>query len=236
MRQRSTKVRLGLAAAVCLSLVAAACGSDDDGDSADTTAAPPVATEAGSRRHDTRDHRGGPGDLGSRDIGGIDRARRGDVRGAHRQLSGRHDRGARRRCTGQDRLHRPANRAVGRIRRHRSRHEGVLRQDQRRGRRRRRPPDRGHHQGRRVRPGEISTCRPRGARGRQDLRLGVPDRYAERGRHAAVVRRRLCATGARRHRLPRLGRSRELPMDNRRHPLVHRRGEGLGGVHQGEVP
>jgi ABC-type branched-subunit amino acid transport system substrate-binding protein len=46
MRQRSTKVRLGLAAAVCLSLVAAACGSDDDGDSADTTAAPPVATEA----------------------------------------------------------------------------------------------------------------------------------------------------------------------------------------------
>ncbi|MDP9465296.1 MAG: ABC transporter substrate-binding protein [Actinomycetota bacterium] len=45
MRQRSTRVRLGLAAAVCLSLVGAACGDDDDGASA-TTAAAPAATEA----------------------------------------------------------------------------------------------------------------------------------------------------------------------------------------------
>jgi branched-chain amino acid transport system substrate-binding protein len=47
MRQRSTRIRLGLAAAVCLSLGVAACGSDDDdADSSATSAAPPAATEA----------------------------------------------------------------------------------------------------------------------------------------------------------------------------------------------
>jgi ABC-type branched-subunit amino acid transport system substrate-binding protein len=40
------KVRLGLAAAVCLSLVAAACGSDDNSGSSATSAAAPLATEA----------------------------------------------------------------------------------------------------------------------------------------------------------------------------------------------
>ncbi|HEY7628386.1 MAG TPA: ABC transporter substrate-binding protein [Ilumatobacteraceae bacterium] len=45
MRQRSTRTRLGLAAALCLPLIAAACGSDDNGGSA-TSAAAPTTTEA----------------------------------------------------------------------------------------------------------------------------------------------------------------------------------------------
>ena len=46
MRQRSTRARLALAGAVCLSLVGAACGSDDDGGSSDTTPAAPASTAA----------------------------------------------------------------------------------------------------------------------------------------------------------------------------------------------
>ena len=83
-----------------------------------------------------------------------------------------------------------------------------------------------------LRPGEVGTCRAGGARGRQDLRLGVPDRYAERGRHAATPRRRMCATSTRRHRLPELGRPGKLPVDDRWHSVVHGRVPGLGGVHQ----
>jgi branched-chain amino acid transport system substrate-binding protein len=45
MRKSSTTARFGLAAAVCLSLVAAACGDDDEGSSA-TSEAAPVSTEA----------------------------------------------------------------------------------------------------------------------------------------------------------------------------------------------
>lgn len=45
MRQRSTTTRLGLAAAVCVSLIAAACGSDDN-TSTPSSAAAPEATEA----------------------------------------------------------------------------------------------------------------------------------------------------------------------------------------------
>ena len=111
----------------------------------------------------------------------------------------------------QDRLHRAADRSVGRIRRHRSGHEGVLRQDQRRGRRRRRSPDRGDHQGRCIRSGQVGTGRSGSARRRQDLRLSVPGRHAERRRHAAAPRRRVCATGTRRHWLPAWGDPANFP-------------------------
>ena len=51
-----------------------------------------------------------------------------------------------------------------------------------------------------------------------------------------LLRRRLRAAGAGRHRLPELGRSGQLPVDHGRHPVLHGRGERLDRVHQGEVP
>ena len=105
----------------------------------------------------------------------------------------------------------------------------------RRGRRRR-PPDRGHHQGRRLRSGQVGARR---AGGHSRATRSSP-------RCSRSVRRTWPAPGSctptracrKRSSAPasRLGRPDQLPVDDRRHPVVHRRGEGLGGVHQGEVP
>ena len=85
-------------------------------------------------------------------------------------------------------------------------------------------------------PARSAPGRAGGHRGRRHLRLGVPGRHAERRRHPPAARRRLRPAGAGRHRLPELGRPGQLAVDDRRHPVVHRRGGGLDRLHRGEVP
>ena len=64
------------------------------------------------------------------------------------------------------------------------------------------------------------------------FQIGTPNVAGTRQLHAdACVPQALVGTG-----FPAWGDPAELPVDNRRHPVVHRRGQGLGGVHQGEVP
>ena len=64
------------------------------------------------------------------------------------------------------------------------------------------------------------------------FQIGTPNVAGTRQLHAdACVPQALVGTG-----FPAWGDPQQLPVDDRRHPVVHRRGEGLGRVHQAEVP
>ena len=77
-------------------------------------------------------------------------------------------------------------------------------------------------------PAKSAPAVQEATRGRPGVRLGLPDRHAERRRHPAALRRRLRAAGSGRHGLPELGRSCQLPVDHGRHPVVHGRSRTCG--------
>ena len=225
MTRRSTRIRGVLAAAVSLSLVAAACGDDDDD----------------ARRHRWRRDRG----AGCRDDGRRGRDDRGGRRGDHRDRGNRNDRG-----DGHDGAPdgtEPAGEAFqvptdncppdatepladgepikiafvgpqtgplaafGVIGQGMKIYFDKINEDQ------------GGVDGHQLElvtkddaydPAQSAPAVQEAIEGDQVFasvfQVGTP----ERGRHPAAVRRRLRAAGARRHRLPELGRPGELPVDH----------------------
>ena len=235
MTSRSNRIRGVLAAVVSLSLVAAACGDDDDDDAGgaadrtpstpptrrrpETTAAagrltrPPPAARHDRRRAPTpRPPRTPPrrteGTEGTEPAGEAFQVPTDNC-----PPDG--DRGARRRRADQDRLRRPADRPARRVRRDRPGDAGLLRQDQRGGRssmviRLELVTKDDAYDPARSAPAVQEAIEGDGIFA-SVFQVGTPNV----ARHPPAPRRRLRAAGARRHRLPGLGRPAELPVDAR---------------------